>query len=183
MLKLNINKASGPNDISPKLLRTCTNVLVQPLSLLCNSCFSSSIFPDNLKRLKIIPLHKQTEKMFVDNYRPMSLLNCFSKIFERLMYKQVINFLHKYALLYQYQFGFRENHLTTSTLIEIIEGIKNDIDKGDFIIWTYLDLTKAFDTIKSSHIVWKIRTLWNNRYAPPIVSKLLEKSQTICFLQ
>ena len=87
------------------------------------------------------------EKIFVDNYRPISLLNCFSKIFERLIHKQVINFLHKHALLYQYQFGFRENHSTTSALIEIIDGIKNDIDKGDFIIGTYLDLKKAFDTV------------------------------------
>ena len=147
MLKLKVNKASGPDDISPKLVRTCTNVLVQPLSLLYNSCITSSTFPDDFKRAKIIPLHKQMEKIFVDNYRPISLLNCFSKIFERLIHKQVINFLHKHALLYQYQFGFRENHSTTSALIEIIDGIKNDIDKGDFIIGTYLNLKKAFDTV------------------------------------
>ena len=53
----------------------------------------------------------------------------------------MISFLHKHALLYQYQFGFRENHLTTA-LIEIIDGIKNDIDKGDFVVGTYLDLKK-----------------------------------------
>ena len=147
MLKLKINKASGPDDISPKSVRTCTNVLVQPLSLLYNSCITSSTFPDDFKRAKINPLHKQMEKIFVDNYRPISLLNCFSKIFERLIHKQVINFLHKHALLYQYQCGFRENHSTTSALIEIIDGIKNDIDKGDFIIGTYLDLKKAFDTV------------------------------------
>ena len=81
----------------------------------------------------------------MDNYRPISLLNCFSKIFERLIHKQVISFLHKHALLYQYQSGFRENHSTTTALIEIIDGIKNDIDKGDFVVGTYLDLTKAFD--------------------------------------
>ena len=72
------------------------------------------------------------------------------------MHKQVINFLHKYALLYQYQFGFRENYLTTSTLIEIIDGIKNDIDKGDFTIWTYLDLTKAFDTVNHPTLFEKL---------------------------
>ena len=181
MLKLKINKASGPDDISPKLVRTCTNVLVQPLSLLYNSCITSSTFPDDSKRAKSIPLHKQMEKIFVDNYRPMSLLNCFSKIFERLIHKQVINFLHKFALLYRYQFGFRENHSTISALIEIIDGIKNDIDKGDFIIGTYLDKKKGVWYGKSSHIVWKIRTLWNKRYAPPILSKLFE--QTVCFLQ
>ena len=52
----------------------------------------------------------------------------------------MISFLHKHALLYQYQFGFRENHSATYVLIEIIDGIKNDIDKGDFVIGIYLDL-------------------------------------------
>ena len=147
MFKLKINKASGPDDISPKLVRTCTNVLIQPLSLLYNSCISWSTFPDDFKRTITIPLHKQMEKVFVDNDRPLSLLNRFSKILERLILKQVINFLHKHVLLYQYQFGFSENHSKTSALIEIIDGIKNDIDKVDFIIGKYLDFKKAFDTV------------------------------------
>ena len=100
MLKLKTNKASGPDNMSPKLLRSCTIVLMKPLTLLYNSCISSSFFPDDFKKAKVIPLHKKLEKIFVDNYRPISLLNCFSKIFERLVHKQVVNFLHKHALLY-----------------------------------------------------------------------------------
>ena len=89
-----------------------------------------------------MPLHKQLEKVFGDNYRPVSYMTCFSKILERLVHKQVISFLHKHALLYQYQFGFRKIHSTTTALIEIIDGIKNDIDKGDFVVGTYLDFKK-----------------------------------------
>ena len=62
----------------------------------------------------------------------------------------MISFLHKYALLYQYQFGFRENHSTTTALIEIIDGIKNDIDKGDFVVGTSLDLKKVIGTVNHS---------------------------------
>ena len=127
MLKLKINKASGPDDINPKVIRASTNVLIQPLSLLYNSCISTSTFPDDFKKAKV---HKQLEKIFVDNYHPISLLNCFSKIFERLVHKQLISFLHKHALLYQYQFDFRENYSTTSALIEIIDGIKMILIKG-----------------------------------------------------
>ena len=147
MLRLKVNKASGPDNISPKLIRSCHHVLTKPLALLFNSCITSSTFPDDFKKAKVIPLHKQLEKILVDNYRPISLLNCFSKLFERLIHKQVISFLHKHALLYQYQFGFREKHSTTLALIEIIDGIKNNIDKGDTTIGTYLDLKKAFDTV------------------------------------
>ena len=115
--------------------------------ILFNSCITSSTFPDAFKKAKVIPQDKQLEKILVDNYRPISLLNCFSKLFERLIHKQVISFLHKHALLYQYQFGFREKHSPTLALIEIIDGIKNNIDKRDTTIGTYLDLKKAFDTV------------------------------------
>ena len=69
------------------------------------------------------------------NFQSISLLNSFKKI-ERLVHKQVISFLHKHALIYQYNYGFRVNHSTTLALVEIIDGIKNDIDKRDITIGT-----------------------------------------------
>ena len=137
----------GPDNISPKLIRSCTTVLIEPLSLIFNSCIKSSTFPYDFKIAKIIPLYKQLEKKIVDNYRPISLLNCFSKIFERLIHKQLINFLQKHALLYQYQYGFRKSNSTTLAIIEIVDGIKSYIDKGEIVIGSYLDLKKAFDTV------------------------------------
>ena len=103
-----MKKACGPDNISPKLIRSCTTVLIEPLSLIFNSYINSSTFPDDFKIAKIIPLSKQLENNIVDNYHPISLLNWFSKIFERLIHKQLINFLQKYALLY----------LSTSTVLE-----------------------------------------------------------------
>ena len=112
-----------------------------------NSCIKSSTFQDDFKIAKIIPSYKQLEKNIVDNYRPISLLNCFSKIFIRLIYKQLINFLQKHALLYQYQYGFWKSYSMTLALIEIVDGIKSYIDKGEIVMGSYLDLKKAFDTV------------------------------------
>ena len=121
----------------------------------------SSTFPDELKKVQVIPLHKQLEKVLVDNHRPICLLKCFSKTFKRLIHKQVINFLQKHALLYQYQFGLREKHSTTLAIIEIIGFFKNDINNGDITIGIYLDFKKAFDTV--NHIIRKTRSLWHSR--------------------
>ena len=144
---------SGPDNISPKLIRSCNGVLTKPLALSYNLCISSSTFSDDFKKANVIPLHKQLEKILVDKHRPISLLNRFSKLFERLVHKQVIAFLQKHALLYQYQFGFRDNHSTTLAL-ETIDGI--NINKGDITNGTYLDLKKAFDTVNHPILFEKV---------------------------
>ena len=142
-----MKNACGPDNISTKLIQSCTTVLIEPLFLILNSCINLSIFLDDFKIAKIIPLYKQLEKNIVDNNRPISLLNCFSEIFERLIHKQLISSLQKHALLYQYQYGFRKSHSTTLALIEIVDGIKSYTDKGEIVIESYLDLKKAFDTV------------------------------------
>ena len=140
--KIHMKTASGPDNISPKLIGSCTTALIEHLPLIFNSCINSSTFPDDFKIAKIIPLHKQLEKNIVDHYRPIRLLNGFSEMFKRLFHKKLINFMQKHALLYQYQHGFRKSNSTTFALIEIVDGIKSYIDNGEIVIESYLDLKK-----------------------------------------
>ena len=104
--------------------------LVSPiLATLINESFSSGIFPDKLKITKVITLHK-TENP--SNYRPISLLSIFSKIFEKVLHKRLYEFLEKNNLLYSLQFGFESEHSTSQTLISMTEKIRNTIDNLNY---------------------------------------------------
>ena len=80
--------------------------------------------------------------MEFNNYRPISVLNIFSKIFERLVYNRLIIFFDKYNILYQNQFGFRQGHSTHHALIALVDKITKSLDNRDIVIGVFLDLRK-----------------------------------------
>ena len=109
--------------------------LVSPiLATLINESFSGGIFPDKLKIAKVITLHKKGSTENPSNYRLISLLSIFSKIFEKVMHKRLYEFLEKNNLLYSLQFGFRSTckHSTSHTSISMTEKIRNTIDNGNY---------------------------------------------------
>ena len=85
--------------------------------------------------------------MLFNNYRPISLLPFYSKLFEKLMYKRLIEFLNKQNLFYKFQFGFRNNQPTYMPLIILLEKITSALDAGEFTVALFIDFRKAFDTI------------------------------------
>ena len=91
--------------------------------------------------------------MELSNYRPISVLNIYSTIFERLMYNRLIQFLDKNKVLYQNQFGFRQGHSTHHALITLVDNITKSLDNGDIVIGIFLDLKKAFDTVNHKILV------------------------------
>ena len=110
--KLNSCKSSGPFSIPTKLLKTLRFLLSGPLTYLFNCSISSGVVPDKLKIARVIPVHKSGPKVIVSNYRPISLLSIFNKIFKKLIYKRLLNFLEQNHVLFDGQFGFRSNLLT-----------------------------------------------------------------------
>ncbi len=112
--------------------------------------------PDIWKIAKIIPIFKKGERWDPNNYRPMSLLSCFEKIFERLLAKRIISFLKRNKILYELQFGFREGHSTVHALLELLDRIYQQLDDNDSCIGVFLDLSKAFDTIDHGILLHKL---------------------------
>ena len=94
--------------------------------------------------------------MLFNNYRPISLLPYFSKLFERLMYNRLIIFIEKHKLLYQYQFGFRRNHSTFMALVILLENITTALDNTEFAICILIYFRKAFDTVEHSILLDKL---------------------------
>ena len=106
-----------------------------PLTLLINQSLQSGIFSDKLKIAKVVPIFKAGKDnidSYVHNYRPISLLSCFSKIFERIVYNQLYNHLQLNKLLYesQYFYGFRKSHSTELAALELIDSIYTNLDQG-----------------------------------------------------
>ena len=83
---------------------------------LINKSVETGIFPDELKIAKIVPIFKSGDKTLVSNYRPISVLRFFSKIFETILNNHLIEFTEKHNLLYKYQFGFRKQFSTSHAI-------------------------------------------------------------------
>ena len=81
--------SSGDDLINNIIVKTSKNETVEILTYLINRSFNEGIFPVSLKKAKVIPLHKDGSKTDVNNYRPISLLTVWSKIFERVMYNRI----------------------------------------------------------------------------------------------
>ena len=113
-------------------------------------------FPDPLKIVKVIPIHKNGSTQDMNNYRPISLLSIFDKIMEKIMHNRLYHFLEVNNILYSKQFGSRKNNSTMNALINITEKIKESIDKGKYGCGIFIDLRKAFDTVNHDILLLKM---------------------------
>ena len=96
--KLQIKKSAGPDNLPNKIIKSSKYNLIEPLTILYNSIFTHAKYPDKWKLAKVIALHKKGSFSLPENYRPISLLDCFGKILERMIYKQMISFIKKKTL-------------------------------------------------------------------------------------
>ena len=150
------NKSSGPFSIPLKLLTLIPDLIIVPLSYIINLSFLKGEYPELLKTVKVIPIHKGGSTQDVNNYRPISLLSIFDKIIEKIMHKRLYNFLEEHNILYKNQFGFRKNNSTVYALIQITEMIKRSIENGKFGCGLFIDLRKAFDTVNHEILLMKL---------------------------
>ena len=121
--------------------------LTEALVNLINLSFQESLFSDELKIARVIPLYKNDDPMISSNYRLVSILTAISKIYEKIMYNRLVSFLSKSKLLYQYLFGFRQHHSTYMDLIILIDKLISALKEGKFVLGLFLDFSKAFDSI------------------------------------
>ena len=132
--------------MSYRILFLLKNEILKQLADLFNLSFMTVIFPSVLETAKVVPVFKKDSKLDYSNYRPISLLSNIEKIFEKLMYKRLYTFLNK-NVIYNLQFGFRQQYSTSHALINITENITKHLDDGNIGCGVFVDLEKATDTV------------------------------------
>ena len=150
------NSSGGFDRVRPSVIKSVFDQIKYPLIHLINISFRYGIFPDSLKLAIITPIYKQGNKKLASNYRPISVLSVFSKIFEKLMYKQLSNYLNCNNILYIHQYGFQEGYSTDHALITVTNYIYKAFNDKEQAIAVSIDLKKAFDTIDHSILLRKL---------------------------
>ena len=113
-------------------------------------------FPDILKVVKITPIYKKDDPQLLDNYRPVSILPIFGKLFEKVIYFRLYSFFTSMNVIYDKQFGFRKNHSKTHTIDYSINRLLSEIEAKKHVIGIFIDLSKAFDTFDHNILLSKL---------------------------
>ena len=108
-----------------------------------NLSLPKGIFPDDLKIARVTPAFKAGNENKVGNYRPISILPCFSKILERIMYNRLFKYLTTKEILYKKNIRFQEEHSTEHTIMQLIDNINNSFAKKHFTQGFFIDLSKV----------------------------------------
>lgn len=154
---LKTKESTGHDGISTKILKTIGPYIIRSLTLILNQSLVTGTFPDNLKIAKVVPLYKKEDALIMDNYRPVSLLTSISKVFEKVVHKQLSTYFKDNNLFYKSQYGFRDEHNTELASIELIDRIMSSFEKKHSPIAIYMDLSKAFDTLDHKILLNKLK--------------------------
>jgi hypothetical protein len=159
-IKLLVSKSSTDLDgISIKLLKAVRAEIESPLAHAFNLSLTTGEFPHRLKASKVVPIHKAGDRTNCDNYRPITLVNAFSKILEKIVYHKLTHHLESNQLIHKHQYGFQRHRSTEHALIHVMNTISTALNKNKYCIGIFLDLKKAFDTVPHALLLKKLQKL------------------------
>lgn len=146
----------GYDDISPKILKHSSSVISTPLTHIINLSLKTGTFPDQLKKAKVVPLLKSGDRGDINNYRPISILPAFSKIFEKIISVRLINYVESNNLIIAQQHGFRAQRSTESAILDFVNDVYLCLEQKSYVVGVFIDLSKAFDTLDHKILLHKL---------------------------
>ena len=172
------NKSTGYDNIPPKLLKVASNELAPAICSLINFSLDKRHFPNDLKYAEISPIFKNGNKLDKSKYRPVSILSCISKIFEKTIDTQFSD--HFYSNIAGNLSAYRKGHSTQSVLIKYVEDLKKALDDGKYVGSLLMDLSKAFDVIPHGLLMAKLNAYgYNDSVISLMFSYITERKQRV----
>nr|CAB3266990.1 reverse transcriptase [Phallusia mammillata] len=159
-------KSVPSHEIPIKYIKMVKSIISPLLSETFNWCIQHGEYPTELKIAEVIPIHKTGSQVECTNYRPISLLSPFAKIFEKIIYQRLYNYVEKNGMLTTHQYGFRCNRSTSLAIYDIHERVLAALDQKKYTCAIFLDLSKAFDTVDHRVLLWKLEHQYGIRGSP-----------------
>ena len=152
---LNSKKAPGIDKIPTKLVKLASDFLAEPLPITINNSISSSTVPNNAKIASVVPIDKKTDdKYVISNFRPVSILNCFSKVYENVIKNELLKSMNVH--LSPFLSGYRKNYNTQHVLLRLLEEWREHLDNNKTVGGILMDLSKAFDCVPHDLLLAKL---------------------------
>ena len=175
ILALNNKKAAGADNIPSRILKDAISVVVSPLTQLFNSSVIEPHFPTKLKCANVIPLFKKDSNTDKKNYRPISILPSISKVFERLMFRQITHYVD--TIISPYLCGFRKGYSPQHALLRLKDILNKSLDNNEMVGLFMMDLSKAFDCIPHDLLIAKIHAYGFDKSSLKLIYSYLKDRQ------
>ena len=174
---LNIKKPQGPSRIPCWVFKDAAPAIKEHITYLMNLIIITNRFPEDLKKAYMMPIFKKGERNEPSNYRPIAITPILSKIFEKLLAKQIRQFLKENKILSPTQFGFQDGKSSIDALYFLTESIKSNLDKNIPTQAAFLDLSKAFDSLDHSILCDKLFEIGFSNDATVLTKNYLSNRQ------
>ena len=130
--------------------KKCFGEINEPLKHLFNLALENAIYPEKMKIAEVTPIFENGDLENIRNYRPISVLLCFSRMIERIMYNWLYKYLCKEKLLYSKQFGFQKIYSVDHAIFHLVNQIHVSFENDKYTLRVFVNLSKAFGTVDHS---------------------------------
>ena len=167
--KLNPDKASGPNAISPKVYKKISRAISEPIYAIYKRMLQLGVWPNQWKHSAICPIYKRKDPATYTNYRPISLIDVLSKILERNIARHITKNIIQNGYLPEKQYGFRPQHSCSDLAMNVIGQAILSVNERKPFYLLQTDIAGAFDRVDRDHLVKRL----TEAGVPPQLHRLL----------